>query len=218
MQNLCGSLSFLFSNEHGIYVSGTCHIAVHVGILGQSVLMDVLNMGEAVGGTVGGAGFSGFAGLSTPARAVALAEVDRAHRPQGLVDGLVRVWERSVVRLMVFLPTRRCCVSNSMCRRRCMVWSVWWLPKTRWASPWHSWERRRACSRCCSSRTKRKAKVWAGRLLRWGIERYGVERLTVNEQNPQARRFYEHMGFVAYKRTATDGQGNPYPLIYMKLA
>lgn len=29
----------------------------------------------------------------------------------------------------------------------------------------------------------------------------------VNEQNPQARGFYEHMGFHVYKRTETDGQG-----------
>ena len=53
------------------------------------------------------------------------------------------------------------------------------------------------------------------RLLTYGIERYGVERLTVNEQNPQARGFYEHMGFRTYKRTDHDEQGNPYPLLYM---
>ncbi|MFQ6804323.1 MAG: GNAT family N-acetyltransferase [Lachnospiraceae bacterium] len=52
-------------------------------------------------------------------------------------------------------------------------------------------------------------------LIRYGIENYGVERLTVNEQNPQARGFYEHMGFRVYKRTDFDEQGNPYPLLYM---
>lgn len=54
-------------------------------------------------------------------------------------------------------------------------------------------------------------------LIRYGIENYGVERLTVNEQNPQARGFYEHMGFRVYKRTDFDEQGNPYPLLYMSL-
>lgn len=54
-------------------------------------------------------------------------------------------------------------------------------------------------------------------LIRYGIENYGVERLTVNEQNPQARGFYEHMGFQVYKRTDFDEQGNPYPLLYMSL-
>ena len=52
-------------------------------------------------------------------------------------------------------------------------------------------------------------------LIRCGIKNYGVERLAVNEQNPQAKGFYEHMGFQVYKRTETDEQGNPYPLLYM---
>lgn len=56
------------------------------------------------------------------------------------------------------------------------------------------------------------------RLLRYGVERCGVERLTVNEQNPQAAGFYEHMGFQTYRRTECDEQGGPYPLLYMRLA
>lgn len=55
------------------------------------------------------------------------------------------------------------------------------------------------------------------RLLQYGIERYAVQRLTVNEQNPQAKGFYEHMGFCVYKRTDRDEQGGPYPLLYMRL-
>ena len=38
----------------------------------------------------------------------------------------------------------------------------------------------------------------------------------VNEQNPQAKGFYEHMGFQVYKRTELDEQGNPYPLLHMR--
>ena len=56
-----------------------------------------------------------------------------------------------------------------------------------------------------------------GALLRYGVERCGVRTLAVNEQNPQARRFYEHMGFAAVRRTETDEQGRPYPLVYMEL-
>lgn len=54
-------------------------------------------------------------------------------------------------------------------------------------------------------------------LLRYGMERYGVCELTVNEQNPLAKGFYEHMGFQVCKRTEQDEQGNPYPILYMKL-
>lgn len=54
------------------------------------------------------------------------------------------------------------------------------------------------------------------RLIQYGIKNYSVEKLTVNEQNPQAKGFYEHMGFQVYKRTDLDEQGNPYPLLYMR--
>ncbi len=55
------------------------------------------------------------------------------------------------------------------------------------------------------------------RLLKLGIESYGVNELTVNEQNPQAVGFYEYEGFKTYKRTERDEEGGPYPLLYMKL-
>lgn len=55
------------------------------------------------------------------------------------------------------------------------------------------------------------------KLIRYGIENYSVNELAVNEQNPLAKGFYEHMGFHVYKRTDLDEQGNPYPLLYMKL-
>ena len=54
-------------------------------------------------------------------------------------------------------------------------------------------------------------------LLQYGMDRYGLRELAVNEQNPQARGFYERMGFHVYRRTETDGQGGPYPLLYMRL-
>lgn len=52
-------------------------------------------------------------------------------------------------------------------------------------------------------------------LLQYGMEQYSVNDLAVNEQNPLAKGFYEHMGFTVYKRTELDEQGNPYPLLYM---
>ena len=54
-------------------------------------------------------------------------------------------------------------------------------------------------------------------LLQYGMKNYGLQELTVNEQNPQAVGFYEHLGFETYKRTECDEEGNPYPLLYMKL-
>ena len=54
-------------------------------------------------------------------------------------------------------------------------------------------------------------------LINFGIANYGINEVTVNEQNPQAVGFYKHIGFETYKRTDFDEQGNPYPLLYMKL-
>ena len=56
------------------------------------------------------------------------------------------------------------------------------------------------------------------KLLNYGIENYGVNELAVNEDNPQAKGFYEHMGFKVYQRNELDDQGNPYPVLYMRLA
>lgn len=53
-------------------------------------------------------------------------------------------------------------------------------------------------------------------LMTYGIENYGIDQLTVNEQNPKAKGFYKHMGFHVFKRTDLDEQGNPYPLLYMR--
>ena len=53
-------------------------------------------------------------------------------------------------------------------------------------------------------------------LIKYGIEKFSIHDVAVNEQNPLAKGFYEHMGFTIYKRTELDEQGNPYPLLYMK--
>ena len=62
-----------------------------------------------------------------------------------------------------------------------------------------------------------RGKGFGKELLQYGMEKYSVHDLAVNEQNPLAKGFYEHMGFKVYKRTKHDEQGNPYPLLYMRL-
>lgn len=65
---------------------------------------------------------------------------------------------------------------------------------------------------------KERGKGYGKKLLQYGIEKYAVNDLAVNEQNPLANGFYKHMGFEVYKRTELDEQGNPYPLLYMRLS
>ena len=42
------------------------------------------------------------------------------------------------------------------------------------------------------------------------------EILEIKKYVPQAKDFYEYMGFQTFQRTETDEQGNPYPLLYIK--
>lgn len=55
------------------------------------------------------------------------------------------------------------------------------------------------------------------KLLNYAIENYNVNELVVNEQNPNAKGFYEHIGFKVYKKGELDEQGNKYPILYMRL-
>lgn len=54
-------------------------------------------------------------------------------------------------------------------------------------------------------------------LINYGINNFQINEVTVNEDNNQAVSFYEHLGFKAFKRTNLDEQGNPYPILYMKI-
>ncbi|AIS03102.1 GNAT family N-acetyltransferase [Lactococcus lactis] len=55
------------------------------------------------------------------------------------------------------------------------------------------------------------------KLIEEAIENYSVNELVVNEQNPKAKGFYEHLGFRVYKRNPIDEQGNQYPILFMHL-
>ena len=49
------------------------------------------------------------------------------------------------------------------------------------------------------------------------MEHLNADELDVNEQNPQALGFYLHEGFEVVGRSQTDGLGQPYPLLHLRL-
>lgn len=55
------------------------------------------------------------------------------------------------------------------------------------------------------------------KLLDYSIEHFQITEVDVNEQNPQARGFYEKQGFEVVGRSEVDGLGKPYPMLRMKL-
>lgn len=54
-------------------------------------------------------------------------------------------------------------------------------------------------------------------LLNYALEHFHADALDVNEQNPQALGFYFKLGFEIIGRSETDGMGQPYPLLHMRL-
>ncbi|QIZ76526.1 GNAT family N-acetyltransferase [Ferrimonas lipolytica] len=54
-------------------------------------------------------------------------------------------------------------------------------------------------------------------LLQYAIEQLGATKVDVNEQNPQAIGFYQHMGFKVISRSPLDEMGNPFPILHMTL-
>lgn len=56
------------------------------------------------------------------------------------------------------------------------------------------------------------------KLVQYALTAMGVTLVDVNEQNPQATGFYQHMGFEVFSRSSLDGQGRPFPLLHMRLA
>lgn len=53
------------------------------------------------------------------------------------------------------------------------------------------------------------------RLVEYGFSALGVTAVDVNEENPRARGFYEHMGFHVVGRSERDAQGAPHPILHM---
>ncbi|OWA33521.1 acetyltransferase [Saccharibacillus sp. O16] len=53
-------------------------------------------------------------------------------------------------------------------------------------------------------------------LMREAAERTGANEVDVNEQNPQAVGFYEHLGYRVFARSETDDQGRPFPILHLR--
>ncbi|MET4693670.1 acetyltransferase [Endozoicomonas lisbonensis] len=54
-------------------------------------------------------------------------------------------------------------------------------------------------------------------LVHYAIEQMGVQKVDVNEQNPDAVGFYKHMGFEVTSRSPLDSMGKPFPILHMAL-
>ncbi len=53
-------------------------------------------------------------------------------------------------------------------------------------------------------------------LVQQAFDKLDVEYVDVNEQNPDAKCFYERMGFEVFKRNDLDSEGRAFPILEMK--
>lgn len=54
-------------------------------------------------------------------------------------------------------------------------------------------------------------------LLAFAIKEMAANKVDVNEQNPLAVGFYQHMGFRVVSRSPLDDMGKPFPILHMSL-
>ena len=55
-----------------------------------------------------------------------------------------------------------------------------------------------------------------GKLVKQAFDELDVEYVDVNEQNPEAKFFYERMGFEVFKRNESDSEGRAFPILEMR--
>ncbi len=54
-------------------------------------------------------------------------------------------------------------------------------------------------------------------LLNYAVEQLAANKVDVNEQNPLAVGFYQHMGFKVISRSPLDDMGKAFPILHMEL-
>ena len=66
-------------------------------------------------------------------------------------------------------------------------------------------------------RPDQQGKGYGKRLMEYAVHQKHIHKVDVNEQNEQAVGFYEHYGFEVFDRSVTDGMGDPFPILHMRL-
>ena len=144
-----------------------------------------------------------------------IVEIEAVDRTSGLVEALVAVWEDSVRATHDFLP------EGEVERIGAMVpQAISGVPTllvcTRDDEPVGFLGMDGAFIEMLFVSAACRGQGIGRSLVERAIADYGATEVSVNEQNPQAVGFYERMGFATCRRTDTDGEGAPYPLLFMR--
>ena len=138
------------------------------------------------------------------------------YRPETLIQQLLSVWESSVKATHLFLSEREIADIKQYVPQALTEVQRLLIIETETHIPVGFLGVNNRHLEMLFVADEERGKGYGKKLLSYGIENYSINDLAVNEQNPLAKGFYEHLGFKTYKRTNHDEQGNPYPLLYMK--
>lgn len=138
-------------------------------------------------------------------------------RPSNLINNLIEIWEDSVKATHLFLSSSEIKSIKKYVPQalREVEYLVIIKNKKQKIIAFAGVENQRL--EMLFIKNSERGKGYGKQLLNHVIKKYQINELTVNEQNPQAVAFYQHMGFNTYRRTEINEQGNPYPLLYMKI-
>lgn len=138
-------------------------------------------------------------------------------RPSNLINNLIEIWEDSVKATHLFLSSSEIKSIKKYVPQalREVEYLVIIKNKKQKIIAFAGVENQRL--EMLFVKNSERGKGYGKQLLNHVIKKYQINELTVNEQNTQAVAFYKHMGFNTYKRAEIDEQGNPCPLLYMKL-
>lgn len=142
--------------------------------------------------------------------------IEASERNIDLLEKLVSIWESSVRATHLFLSDREIEDIKKYVPRALQEVPILIVSEDENGNPsgFMGFSGQKAEMLFVSAR--KRGKGIGKKLLEYGMEHYSVNELAVNEQNPLAKGFYEHMGFRVYKRDELDEQGNPYPILRMK--
>lgn len=151
--------------------------------------------------------------------AILIEEIKKSERSAELVQNLLGIWEKSVRATHAFLSEEEILkIKKYVPGAICNVETLLVLREDDKKSPLLGFmgiEGRKIEMLFLSPDAR--GKGFGKMLVKYGIENFSAEEVTVNEQNLKAKGFYEHLGFKTYKTSATDEQGNPYPIAWMRL-
>ena len=139
-----------------------------------------------------------------------------SNRTNNLIDQLTQVWERSVKATHMFLPDDEIAeikkfVPSALSQVEHLVITI-----NEAGDPIGFMGVEDSKIKMLFISPDERGKGIGKAFIEYGIEHFAANQVTVNEQNPQALGFYEHLGFSVYKRTETDEEDRPYPILYMK--